>query len=191
MRIAMLVMLIGLIGTLAGCGYLLPGGVWSENYALAANGGRCTAPEMNDGDRQTSGRIGAHIVAKRTGTAGGAGVYTPEVQIRPEVTLTLSQKRVIDRIVLLGSNLSDLNLFWRDDQGTWHPLKSIRGEPKNRIVLYPHIETDALRIRVQPRQPLKPMGLVLRDPNQPFELQMEAAIAEIEVYSKLSSSPGD
>ena len=185
-RTTLNLMILWLLLTLAGCSMLMPetSHFWSENYALDKNGGQCTIPEMNDGDKETSGRLGVHAVGKRVDAVGSAGVYDTELKIQPEVVVRFQQRRPIDRIVIYAKNLDHFDVYWRDEQKQWHPLKSVRDNRKTRIVINAHAVTDAIRIHAQPQQSIRPMRTVMRSPSQPFELLLEAEISEIEVYAR-------
>lgn len=172
--------------TWVGCSTIIPRSnyTWSENYALNVNGGQCSIPEMNDGDLKTSGRIGLQAIGKRTDTAGGAGVYDTELKIRSKVSVKFRRKQSIDKIVIHATNLDHFDVYWQDDEKSWQLLKSVRNNRKSPVVIEEHAVTDAILVKAKPQKPLKPMGRVLRDSKEPFKLQMEAQIAEIEVYGK-------
>lgn len=169
-----------------GCSVIIPRSdyTWSENYALDENGGRCSIPEMNDGDLKTSGRIGLRPVGTLTDTAGVASVYDTELKIHSKVSVKFRQKQSIDKIVIHAINLDYFDLYWQDDNDDWRLLKSVRNNRKNPVIIHAHAVTDAILIKAKPQKPLKPVKTILRDPKKPFEIQMEAQIAEIEVYGK-------
>jgi len=143
---------------------------------------------MNDGNRNTFGRIGVCAVGTRTDTVGPAGVYDMELKVQSKVTVKFRQKLSIDKIVIHATNLDHFDVYWQDDEEDWQPLKSIRRNEKNPIIIRAHAVTDAILIRAKPQKPIKPMITVLREPAKLFELQLEEKIAEIEVYGKIEGN---
>lgn len=180
--------------TWVGCSVIIPQSsyTWSENYALDKNGGRCSSPQMNDGNKHTFGRTGIYAIGTRTDTVGPvgvsdpigpAGVYDTELKVYPKVTVKFRQNLAIDKIVIHATNLDYFAVYWQDGEGNWQPLTSGRNNEKNPVIIIAHAVTDAIRIRAKTQKTVESMKTYLREPNL-VELQLEVKIAEIEVYGK-------
>ena len=116
---------------------------WSENYVLA-DGVRCTAPEMIDGDVNTAGK-----------TIFPEGVYGRTVYgafPSAEVEVTLPEKKSIRKIVIRSEDLSSFDvLASMAGRGDWK-LKLIKEFKKNtekEIVIRTSVVTDKVKIRAR------------------------------------------
>ena len=188
--------------TWSGCRAIIPQSnyTWGESYALDKNGGRCSIPEMNDGDLKTFGRLGiqavgtlisAHNEKKLTAPGSMRGsareLSFTQVKVHPQVTVQFRQKQSIDKIVIHATNLNNFDIYWQDDQQAWHPLTSVRQNkknPKNPIVVYAHAVTSTILINAKPQKPIPPSKTIIGTRQYVHQVQ-EAQIAEIEVYGKM------
>lgn len=113
----------------------------SENYALAAYGAEASNPRINDGDIKTW------------------GVVDPPDRI---FTITLPEKRKIDRVVIYSRNVIAYEIYgWNSEAGKWETVGAV-GSVKGRqrvhsdrhkmdIPRFAHrvnIETDKIRLKV-------------------------------------------
>ncbi len=184
---------------LSGCGIILPQSdyIWSENYALDKNGGRSSIPEVNDGNLETFGRLGVKAVgtlnrarSRDTATQSplelrtfGRSYSFAEAEVFPQVNIQFREKLPIDKIIIHGTNVYTLDVYWRDDESKWQQLAGLRQNPKNPIVIREHAVTDAILIDVRPRKPVPSRQSMYR--SLEFALEAEAHIAEIEIYGKM------
>ncbi len=186
----------------SGCGIIMPQSnfIWSENYALDKNGGRCSIPEVNDGNLQTSGRLGVKAVgilnppkgrknqpqpppqSRRFGSRGRNYSFT-QGKIHSQVDVEFRQKLSINKIVIHATNLYKLEVYWRDDEAEWLLLSSVGQNPKSPVVVIAHAVTDAILIKVKPMVPIRSRQRLQHSPE--FAIEVQAQIAEIEVYGKM------
>ncbi len=184
----------------SGCGIIIPESnyIWSENYALDKNGGRCSFPEVIDGNLRTSGRLGVKAVGtlnramsrdKETQFPAelrrfGRSYSFTQAKVYPQVDIQFREKLSIDKIVIHATNLYTLDVYWRDDAAEWRMLTSVRHNPNSPVVVREHAVTDAILIQAKPRKPIPSRQSMWKSPE--FALEAEVQIAEIEVYGKMS-----
>lgn len=182
----------------SGCGIVMPQSnyTWSENYALEKNGGRSSIPEVNDGNLQTSGRFGVKAVGTLNRTMSrnketqfpaelrrfGRSYSFTQAKVYSQVDIQFREKLSIDKIVIHATNLYTLDVYWRDDADEWRLLTSVRQNPKTPVVVREHAVTDAILIQAKPRKPIPSRQSMWK--SLEFALEVEAKIAEIEVYGK-------
>ena len=183
----------------SGCGIIIPESnyIWSENYALDKNGGRCSFPEVIDGNLRTSGRLGVKAVGtlnramsreKETQFPAelrrfGRSYSFTQAKVYPQVDIQFREKLSIDKIVIHATNLYTLDVYWRDDAAEWRMLASVRQNPKNPVVVHAHAVTDAILLDVKPQVPIRSSQLLRHSAE--FALEVKSQIAEIEVYGKM------
>lgn len=187
----------------SGCGIILPQSdyIWSENYALDKNGGRCSIPEVNDGNLQTFGRLGvkAEGTLNRAMSRGeetqfpaelrrfGRSYSFTQAKVYPQFDVQFPEKLSIDKIVVHATNLYTLDVYWRDDASKWQLLASVSENPRSPVLIREHAVTDAILIDAKPRKPIPSRQSMWR--SLEFALEAEAQIAEIEVYGKIPKTP--
>ena len=187
----------------SGCGIILPQSdyIWSENYALDKNGGRCSIPEVNDGNLQTFGRLGvkAEGTLNRAMSRGeetqfpaelrrfGRSYSFTQAKVYPQFDVQFPEKLSIDKIVVHATNLYTLDVYWRDDASKWQLLASVPQNPRSPVLIREHAVTDAILIDAKPRKPIPSRQSMWR--SLEFALEAEAQIAEIEVYGKIPKTP--
>ena len=186
----------------SGCGIIIPESIyiWSENYALDKNGGRCSIPEVIDGDLQTPVSLGVQAVGilnppmnrkeqrqppaqlRRFDSRGRNYSFT-QAKVYPQVDIQFREKLSIDKIVIHATNLYTLDVYWRDDAAEWRMLASVRQNPKNPVVVHAHAVTNAILLDVKPQVPIRSSQLLRHSAE--FALEVKSQIAEIEVYGKM------
>ena len=187
----------------SGCGIIIPESIyiWSENYALDKNGGRCSIPEVIDGDLQTPVSLGVQAVGilnppmnrkeqrqppaqlRRFDSRGRNYSFT-QAKVYSQIDIQFREKLSIDKIVIHATNLYTLDVYWRDDAAEWRMLTSVRHNPNSPVVVREHAVTDAILIQAKPRKPIPSRQSMWKSPE--FALEAEVQIAEIEVYGKMS-----
>ena len=177
----------------SGCGIILPQSdyTWSENYALDKNGGRSSIPEVNDGNLETFGRLGVNAAgtlnrarSRDTATQSplelrtfGRSYSFAEAEVFPQVNIQFREKLPIDKIIIHGTNVYTLDVYWRDDESEWQQLAGFRQNPKNPVVIREHAVTDAILIDVRPRKPVPSRQSMWR--SLEFALEAEAHIKRL------------
>ncbi len=184
----------------SGCGIIIPQSnyLWSENYALDKNGGRCSIPEVINGDLQTSGRLGVKAVGTLNRAMSrdketqfptelrrfGRSYSFTQAKVYPQVDIQFREKLSIDKIVIHATNLYTLDVYWQNDEAEWRLLTSVRQNPKSPVVVREHAVTEAILIQAKPRKPIPARQSMWKSPES--SLEAEVQIAEIEVYGKMS-----
>ena len=152
----------------AGCSALFAPQILSENYALA-DGVQCNAPEAVDGDLET-------------------------VSNSRRIVIALPEAKPIRRIVIHSPNISNFVLYESTGpEGEWQPIKSIKGNKLDRIVVNAHVITDKIRMFVSDTR-----GTRFADPGKMrdadgrtnlFSRQVDVRpeIQEIELYGLVDS----
>ena len=114
---------------------------WSENYVLA-DGVRCTAPEMIDGDVNTAGK-----------TIFPEGVYGRTVYgayPSAEVEVTLPEKKSIRKIVIRSEELSEFDVLASiGERDNWKLIKEFKKNTEKEVVIRTSVVTDKIKIRAR------------------------------------------
>jgi hypothetical protein len=117
---------------------------WSENYTLA-DGVRCTAPEMIDGDVNTAGK-----------TVFPEGVYGRTVYgafPSAETEIVLPEKKSIRKIVIRSEDLSTFDVLasigGKDD---WKLIKEFDKNTEKEIIIRTSVVTDKIKIRARGKE---------------------------------------
>jgi len=153
----------------AGCSTLFAPQELSENYALE-DGVQSDAPAVVDGDLETS------ITTRR-------------------IVITLPEARAIRRVIIHSPNISNFVLYQSiGAEGEWRPIKSVKGNKLDKIVVNTQVTTDRIRLYVsnargsrfaEPGQTLDETGRRNR-----FSRMVDArpVIQEIELYGLVGSA---
>jgi hypothetical protein len=123
-----------------GLGSVIGTGGWSENYALM-DGVTATAPEMIDGDVNTS----AQTVFSEGGGGSSYGTSSPP----SEAIVTLPQKMSIARIVINAPTLKTFDILSDKGNGNWVIIKEIKSVQQHPIEVRVSTMTDKIRIRAK------------------------------------------
>ncbi len=108
---------------LAGCSTLFAPQELSENYALA-DGVRCDAPAVVDGDLETTSE------SRR-------------------IVISLPEAKPIRRVIIHSPNVSNFILYESiGAEGQWRIIKSVKGNKLDKIVVSTQVTTDKIRIYV-------------------------------------------
>ena len=153
---------------LIGCSTLFAPQILSENYALD-DGVICDAPAAVDGDMETSSS-------------------------NRRIHITLPEEKSIRRIIIYSPNISNFVLYKSDGaEGDWRPIKSIKGNKLDKIVVNTQVITSKIRMFVSDTRGTSfadPGKIIEADglPNE-FSRQVDARpiIQEIELYGLVSS----
>jgi len=124
-RIANLELLICILAVclLAGCSTLFAPQELSENYALA-DGVRCDAPGVVDGDLET--------------TSGSR-----------RIVISLPEAKPIRRVIIHSPNVSNFILYESiGAEGEWRIIKSVKGNKLDKIIVNTQVTTDKIRLFV-------------------------------------------
>ena len=113
---------------------------WSENYALA-DGVRCTAPEMIDGDVNTTGKT-AFPEAVRGRTV--YGVYPSA-----EAKITLPEERSIRKIVIRSNDLKSFEVLASAGRDDWRLVAEFDNNKEKDITIRTSVVTDKIKIRAR------------------------------------------
>jgi len=114
---------------------------WSDNYALA-DGVRCTAPEMIDGDLNTSGKT--MFPEKVYGKTVFGGFPSAEVEI------TLPEPKSIRKIVIHSKELPSFSvLAFTGEKGNWKTIKEFDNNSQKEIVIRTSVVTNKIKIRAK------------------------------------------
>lgn len=107
----------------SGCSALFVPQQLSENYALAA-GVRSDAPEALDGNLETASS-------------------------NTRIVIILPEAKSIRRIIIYSPNISNFILYESTGaEGEWRPIKSVKGNKLNKIVINTQVTTDKIRMFV-------------------------------------------
>ena len=151
-----------------GCSTLFAPQTFSENYALA-DGVICDAYEVVDGDLET-------------------------VSNRSRIVITLPEAKPIRRVIIYSPNISNFILYESTGpEGEWDPIKRVKGNKLDKIVVNTQATTDKIRLFVSDTR-----GTRFADPGQVrdadgrtnmFKRQVDArpVIQEIELYGLVDS----
>lgn len=126
----------------SGCGSLgsvIGTGDWSENYALM-DGVTATAPEMIDGDVNTSAK---------TAFPEGASATMYGTSPPSEAIVTLPKKMSITRIVINAPTLKTFDILSDKGGNNWETIKEIKAVQQHPIEVRVSTRTDKIRIRVK------------------------------------------
>ena len=116
---------------------------WSENYVLA-DGVRCTAPEMIDGDVNTVGS------ATFPESVHGRTVYGAFPSAEAEIVLP--EKRSIRKIVIRSEALSSFSILaFTGGRDNWKLIKEFDNNTEKEIVIRTSVVTDKIKIRARGR----------------------------------------
>jgi len=114
---------------------------WSENYTLA-DGVRCTAPEMIDGDVNTAGKT---IFPERVHGRTVYGAFPSA-----EVEVTLPEKKSIRKIVIFSEDLSAFEVLASiGEREDWKLIKEFDNNKEKEIVIRTSVITDKIKIRAR------------------------------------------
>ena len=147
----------------AGCSTLFAPQRLSDNYALE-RGVECNAPAVIDGDMET-------------------------ISNSTRIVISLPEEKSIRKIVIHSPNISNFIVYESTGpEGEWDPIKSVKGNKLNEIVINAHVITDKIRIFITDTR-----GTRFADPDtvrgvdgelNMFSRQVDARpiIQEIELY---------
>lgn len=143
---------------------------WSENYALE-DGVRCTAPEMVDGDINTTGKA-----------VFPEGVYGRTVYgafPSAEVDIILPEKKSIRKIVIRSEELEDFSVLESSYgmEGEWKLIKELNNNKEKVVEIRTSVVTDKIKIRARGKTKFESGGRFTR--TYSFT---EPEIQEIELY---------
>ena len=161
--------LISTVFLCAGCSAFFAPQTLSENYALD-DGVRCDAPEAVDGDLKTASN-------------------------RTRIHITLPEEKSIRRIIIHSPNISNFVLYKSTGpEGDWRPIKSVKGNELDKVVINTQVITDKIRMFVSDTRGTrfaKPGRIIEADglPSQ-FSRQVDVrpVIQEIELYGLVDST---
>ena len=153
---------------LAGCSTLFAPQEFSENYALA-DGVRCDAPAVVDGDLETTSE------SRR-------------------IVISLPEAKAIRRVIIHSPNISNFVLYESiGEKDEWRLIKRVKGNKLNKIVVNTQVTTDKIRIFVSDTR-----GSRFVDPGKMIDetgrknvftrkVDTRPIIQEIELYGLVSS----
>ena len=108
---------------LAGCSTLFAPQEFSENYALA-DGVRCDAPSVVDGDLETTSE-------------------------RSRIVISLPEAKPIRRVIIHSPNISNFILYESiGEKDEWRLIKRVKGNKLGKIVVNTQVTTDKIRLIV-------------------------------------------
>jgi hypothetical protein len=114
---------------------------WSDNYSLM-DGVRCTAPEMIDGDLNTSGKT--LFPEKVYGKTVFGGFPSAEVDI------ILPERKSIRKIVIHSEELPSFKvLASTGEKDNWKLIKEFDNNTQKEIIIRTSIVTDTIKIRAK------------------------------------------
>ena len=114
---------------------------WSENYVLA-DGVRCTAPEMIDGDVNTAGKT---LFPEKV---HGRVIYGAFPSAEAEIILP--EKKSIRKIVIRSEDLSTFDVLASIGvRGDWKLIEEFDNNKEKEIVIRASVVTDKIKIRAR------------------------------------------
>lgn len=165
-HIANIVVCIGILPIIylcVGCSTLFAPQSFSENYSLGA-GVQSDAPEAIDGDMDT-------------------------ISNNTRIMISLPEMKSIRKVIIYSPNISNFVIYESlGEEGKWRPIKSIKGNKLDKIIVNTQVRTDKIRIFVSDTRGTRfaEPGAV-RDVNgdlNAFSRQVDARpiVREIELY---------
>ncbi len=114
---------------------------WSENYALA-DGVRCSAPEIIDGDLNTAAKI--MFPEKVYGKTILGGVPNAEADI------ILPEKKSIHKIVIYSDELPSFSILASTgNKDEWKTIAEFDNNDKKEVVIRTSVTTNTIKIRAK------------------------------------------